>query len=133
MASRYLLLEFEDEASALKLKQQIEAATRSGKRFRVVGLFAKPQAPYCACPPERQMTTKTRETSLKRGRKFGWWVCTNCKRPAQNNASLVNLLKPRDIVDLMRWDNWSFSWFNYFSTIGPSTLSAAVEDRINQQ
>ena len=133
MASRYLLIEFEDEASALKLKSQIENATRAGKRFRVVGLFAKPQAPYCACPPDTQVTTKTQASRLKRGKKFGWWVCTVCKRPAQNNASLVNLMKPRDIIGLMRWDNWSYSWFNYFSNIGPSTLSSLVEDRINEQ
>lgn len=133
MASRYLLLEFEDEASALKLKQQIEAATRAGKRFRVVGLFAKPQAPYCACPPEAQITTKTHGTSLKRGRKFGWWVCINCKRPAQNNAALVNLMKPRDIINMLRWDNWGHSWFNYFRVIGPETMSSAIEEHVNQQ
>lgn len=131
MASRYLLIEFDDAESAEKLKQQIDNATRAGKKFRVVGFFAKPQAPYCACPPEEQMTTKTRETSLKRGKKFGWWVCTNCKRPAQNNGALVNLLKPRDIINLICWDNWSYSWFNYISTLGPSTLSSAVEERVN--
>ena len=81
----------------MKLKQQIDAATRAGKRFRVVGLFAKPQAPYCRCGKEIQ--TKTQNSTLKRGRKFGWWVCTECKRPAASISGLVNLLTKRDIIE----------------------------------
>lgn len=97
MASRYLLVEFDDETSATKLKEQIDKATRGGKRFRVVGLFAKPQAPYCRCGKET--STKVQATSLKRGKKFGWWVCTECKRPAASISGLVNLLTKSDIID----------------------------------
>ncbi len=97
MASRYLLVEFDDAESADRLRQQIDNATRSGKKFRVVGLFAKPQAPYCQCGKET--TTKTQASSLKRGKKFGWWVCTQCKRPAASISGLVNLLTKRDIID----------------------------------
>jgi hypothetical protein len=126
-----VLIEFDDEASANKLRAQIDNATRAGKRFRVVGMFAKPQAPYCACPPENQITTKTRISSLKRGKKFGWWVCTECKRPAQNNAALINLLKPKDIISMVRWNNWGHGWFNYVGSLGPSTLSNLIEERMN--
>lgn len=96
MASRYMLIEFDDEASATKLKSQIDSATHAGKKFRVVGLFAKPQAPYCRCGKET--TTKTQTTSLKRGKRFGWWVCTECKRPAASISGLVNLLTKSDII-----------------------------------
>ena len=102
MASRYLIIEFDEEASATKLKAQIDAATRAGKKFRVVGLFAKPTN-YCQCDPTLHVTTKTHETILKRGKKFGWWVCTICKRPSSYLGGLQNLLKPRDIIDPPSW------------------------------
>jgi hypothetical protein len=130
MPSRYLLIEFDDEASAERLRAQIDNATKAGKRFRVVGLFAKPRG-YCACDPQKQITTKTQTSTLKRGRRLGWWVCTVCGRPAQNNAALTNLLKPKDIIGLVKWDNWGHRWFNYIPTLGPSTLSDKVEERIN--
>lgn len=131
MASRYLLIEFDDEASANRLRAQIDNASRAGKKFRVVGLFAKPQAPYCSCPPDTHITTKTHASRLKRGKRLGWWMCTECKRPAQNNSALINLMKPRDIIDPVRWNNWGHKWVNFVSTLGPSTITTTVEDRIN--
>lgn len=131
MASRYLLIEFDDEASANKLRAQIDNATRAGKRFRVVGLFAKPTS-YCACDPQQQITTKTHESSLKRGHRLGWWMCQVCNRPAQNNGALKNLLKPRDIIGMIRWDNWGHTWFNFIGSLGPSTISTTREDRMNE-
>ena len=131
MASRYLLIEFDDQASAERLRAQIDNATRNGKSFRVVGLFAKPRAPYCACPPQSHVTTKTNASTLKRGKRLGWWVCQTCQRPAQNNSALINLLKPKDIINLPRWKNWGHTWINYFSTLAPSTITPGVEDRIN--
>lgn len=103
MASRYLLIEFDDASTADKLRQQIDAATRGGKRYRVVGLFAKPTN-YCQCDPVKAVTTKANESPRKRGKKFGWWVCTQCRSPASTLAGLVNLLKPRDIIDPPTWE-----------------------------
>jgi hypothetical protein len=97
VASRYLLLEFDDAAQAEKLMQQINARTREGKAYRVIGLFAKPQAPYCGCG--REVTTRSNESTLKRGMKFGWWVCTVCKRPAASISGLRNLINPDDIIE----------------------------------
>lgn len=132
MASRYLLIEFDDEASANRLRAQIDNATTSGKRFRVVGLFAKPQAPFCACPSEQQIQTKTHDSTLKRGRKLGWWMCTVCKRPAQNNSALINLMKPKDIINLPFWENWKYRWFNYIPSLGPRTVTDLQYDRMNE-
>lgn len=122
MASRYLLLEFDDEVSATKLKQQIDAATRAGKKFRVVGLFAKPQAPYCRCGKET--TTKTQATSLKRGKRFGWWVCTECKRPAASIAGLVNLLTKRDIIEPSTFETQSKEFGNHTQAFYFFSISA---------
>lgn len=97
MGSRYMLIEFDDEASADALRARIDTATRAGKRFRVVGMFAKPRAPYCQCGKET--SGRGKPSTLKRGRKFGWWVCTECRRPSGTVASLVNLINPRDIID----------------------------------
>lgn len=98
MAARYLIIEFDDEAQANALRARIDNATRNGKKFRVVGLFAK-ATNYCKCDPKIHITTKTHTAPLKRGRKFGWWVCTVCRRPVSAMAGLVNLIKPRDIID----------------------------------
>lgn len=96
MASRYMIIEFDDLEPADKLRAQIDNASRAGKPFRVVGYFAKPQAPYCQCGKET--TTRQQASTLKRGAKFGWWVCTECKRPAASISGLVNLIAPDDII-----------------------------------
>lgn len=101
MPSRYLLVEFDDEESALSLKEKIDAT--QGKKFRVVGLFAKPTS-YCQCGVDTWTTTKANPATTKRGRKFGWWVCTQCKRPAASISGLVNLIAPDDIINPQTFD-----------------------------
>ena len=92
MPGRYLLIEFDDEATASLLREQINAATRKGKRFRVVGWFARPGRPcQCSIVGERSADL------VKRGGKFGWWVCTRCKRPRLGNHDLQNLITPPEL------------------------------------
>lgn len=102
MGSRYLLIEFDSEEQALNLKEKIDASSRAGRPFRVVGLFAKPTK-YCECGVGNWTTTKARVSPTKRGRKFGWEVCTNCRRPTHATSGLVNLVKPRDIINPPTW------------------------------
>jgi len=102
MASRYLVIEFDDEASASRLREQIDNATRKGKGFRVVGLFAKPSA-YCQCDPRTHVSDRNNRSTLRRGKKYGWWVCTTCRRPTAIFSGLVNLIKPRDIISPPKW------------------------------
>lgn len=102
MASRYLLIEFDDSVAADKMLERINNASREGKRFRAIGYFAKPTPPYCRCGKET--TTKAQATTLKRGRKFGWFVCTVCKRPSSMISGLVNLIRPRDIIEPQMYD-----------------------------
>lgn len=103
MASRYLLIEFDDAAQALALKERIDAGTRAGKRFRVVGLFAKPTN-YCECGVENWTTTRNRVATVRFGRKLGWHVCTTCKRPIPSESGLRNLIEPSDIIDPQHFD-----------------------------
>jgi hypothetical protein len=95
MVSRYLLIEFDDETSATSLREQINKATRSGKLFRVVGLFARPGS-SCQCAPTRGEKIKDRFT---RGSKFGWWLCTTCNKPRLGDHQLTNILTPDQIID----------------------------------
>lgn len=124
MASRYLLIEFDDEESALKLKEKLDAT--EGRRFRVVGLFAKPTA-YCQCGVNTWTTTKASPANIKRGKKFGWWVCTECRRPTSSLSGLVNLLKPRDIINSPTWDAPDMNgrptkWTHYISALSGLAL-----------
>jgi len=96
MGARYLLIEFDDEAAANRLREQIDAATRKGKRYRVVGLFARPRA-FCRCGT--WTTERGTPSTLKRGAKFGWSVCTTCKKPAPTMGFLRNLLKSEEVID----------------------------------
>lgn len=99
MTGRYLLVEFDSKEQAEKLMQQINAATREGKRFRVVGLFAKPGPDFCRCGPDNWISTRTRGGRTKRGPKFGWQVCMDCKKPVPVMNFLRNLLSAEDIIN----------------------------------
>lgn len=102
MPSRYLLIEFDDETTATNLREQIDRATRKGKNFRVVGLFAKPTN-YCRCGANHTYQRGKPAVEVRTGRKYGWRVCMQCKRPLANSWGLVNLLKPRDIINPIKW------------------------------
>jgi len=103
VASRYMIIEFDEEAPANKLRAQIDNATKAGKPFRVVGLFAKPTH-YCDCGVDKWTGTKSQPATTKRGRKFGWWVCIECRRPAASISGLVNQINPDDIINPPTFD-----------------------------
>lgn len=102
MAGRYLLIECDDEAQATSLRAQIDNASRKGKGFRVVGLFARPGPVFCRCG--KWQTTRATTSTLKRGKKYGWMVCTECKKPAPSMGFLFNLIRPVDIINPPRYD-----------------------------
>lgn len=95
MPGRYLLIEFDDEQSASLLRAQIDTATKKGKKFRVVGLFARPGR-TCICVPVRGIRAKDQ---FQRGSKLGWWLCTSCHKPRLGDHQLHNLITPDEIVD----------------------------------
>jgi hypothetical protein len=100
MAGRYLLIEFDDAATATILREQINAATRKGKKFRVVGLFIRPSR-ACQCGPSHDIR---HADQVKRGGKFGWWVCTRCNRPRMGDHQLNNQLAPNEILEPNQFD-----------------------------
>jgi hypothetical protein len=95
MGGRYLLIEFDDDAAADRLREQIDSATRKGKKFRVVGLFARPGR-ACQCVPRKDQRAKD---AVQRGGRFGWWLCTTCGKPRFGNHNLINILKPKDVIE----------------------------------
>lgn len=100
MAGRYLLIEFDDEASALSLRAKIDNAAKAGKKFRVVGLFARPgKACSCVAPP-----TDRAKDRVVRGGKLGWWLCTYCHKPRLGNHQLHNLIDPKEVIEPPRLD-----------------------------
>ena len=103
MAGRYLLIEFDDEAAAERLRAQINTATRAGKKFRVVGLFSRPGPIFCRCGNWESSRGRP-FTPQQRGRKFGWQVCLVCKKPVPTMTFLVNLVRPVDIIDPPLYD-----------------------------
>lgn len=95
MAARYLLIEFDDEASSTHLREQIDNATQKGRKFRIVGLFGRPNDKTCQCSFTKGERSRDR---IARGGKLGWWVCTTCKLPRLGDHQLLNLLSVLDIL-----------------------------------
>lgn len=99
---RYLLIEFDDNDSADRMRAQIDTAHANGKQFRVVGMFSRPST-LCDC--------STRSGKSVRGAKFGWWLCTECRKPKSGSSqTLGNMLddegtpaKYRDLFLALRW------------------------------
>lgn len=102
MMGRYLLVEFDDNDSADRMRAQIDAAEAKGKSFRVIGLWAKPSK-LCDC--------LVKSGKSIRGSKLGWYVCPTCRRPkAGSPQSMHNLLddegtpaKYREMFLSLRW------------------------------
>lgn len=113
MAGRYLLIEFDDSASADTLRAQIDSASLKGRPFRVVGLFSRPGPNFCRCGT--WTTERGRPATTKRGPKFGWYVCTTCKLPIPAMSFLKNLIAPKDIIRPPRYDilKKSISFYTY--------------------
>jgi hypothetical protein len=124
MAGRYLLIEFDDEASAERLRAQINQATRNGKGFRVVGLFARPGPTFCRCGNWENIKGRP-YTPQKRGARFGWQVCLVCRKPVPVMSFLVNLVKPVDIIKPPSYDIQGKQLGFY--TYGLTAVSKAIE------
>jgi hypothetical protein len=92
--ARYIVLEFLDNDQAENFIEKIDAQTKAGKKFRVVGLFSPPRLFACQCP----ITSGTgsalyRPPKAERGGKFGWWLCGRCNKPRPGGHQLNNLLQ----------------------------------------
>lgn len=108
--ARYMVIEFDDDNQADALRAKIDIATKSGKGFRVVGLFARPRN-TCKCYKEMK-DYKVWGKEIVRGAKFGWWVCGDCRKALTRDHQLNNLMGKDDIIDM-----------STFMGNGPSTSS----------
>ena len=106
--ARYLVIEFESNESAERLMQRIDDARAQGALYRVVGLFVKPRnLCHCGTGPAELGGLNYRKPSTKHGmgggivygKKYGWWVCTECKRPRRGGHQLINQLSGEQIYE----------------------------------
>lgn len=97
---RYLLIEFDEAESAVKLKKQVDQAARSGKSFRVIGYYASPEVDMsCECDPDSYTFNRGRPYSpSKQVHKTGWTKCLDCGKYRQHYIMMKNLLAPEKII-----------------------------------
>lgn len=89
--ARYVVLSFEDNTKAETFisdklvlgpdLQDLFAGTLLGEA-KVEAIFAKPTK-FCECTKKRK--------GWFRGKKYGWWVCSNCGLPTANGGDLTRL------------------------------------------
>lgn len=99
MAGRILVIEFDDTAQADALRARIDQATRKGRRYRVIGMFSRPNAPFCTCGSQQITQRGQREVETKWSRKYGFRICTQCNRYTSTLGGLKNLIPIEDIID----------------------------------
>jgi hypothetical protein len=78
--AKYLVLSFEDDADAdeaIRLIQQAGCIPNSGSEpaCTVLAVYKKPTK-FCKC-------TSIKKRGWTRGKKYGWWVCDQCKKPSE--------------------------------------------------
>lgn len=84
--ARAVVLVFDDNAAAEKLAKDWNNLGDyfdgwSEPNSEVVGLFAVPTQ-FCPNSGSGGCSTNKRVRAWSRGKKFGWWVCSICKKPS---------------------------------------------------
>ena len=90
---RYILIEFDDDATADALCARINAATEHGKGYRLRGIFQKPPVKRCECPVVKTSRTSTH----RRHKKTGFTFCTKCRRVIPGWQSPRNWMDDPDL------------------------------------
>lgn len=92
--ARILVIEYNDDEDAERMMESIHRASKRGASYRVVALFVKPRR-FCKCAGRRltnYQADKSGHAGVVFGSKFGWWICTNCRRPREGGHQLINQL-----------------------------------------
>ena len=87
--AKYVMLEFASDADADVFVAEVQASegtadirhqdnSSSRMSFLVRGLWKKPTI-FCGC-------TAVKRRGWTRGKKYGWWVCSQCHKPAHQWA-----------------------------------------------
>ena len=99
--ARLVVVEFQDNVEAIAFIKELDSSNsanrREGHSFRrrVVGVFIPPGA-RCGCGDWNLANIRNPDKAgnngagIVRGEKFGWWVCTRCKKPRMGSHTLVN-------------------------------------------
>lgn len=100
---KYILLEFDDNAEAAAFFKRLKGLkeVEDGQSFEDNALHvaatllkANPLAVYTK--PTELCDCKSDLDNSLRGRKLGWWVCPNCKKPKDRQGqTLRNILNPK--------------------------------------
>jgi len=95
--AKYLVLSFENDADAdgfIKalqwheqamvpyIEQLFDAGNYEFVDCELVAVYKKPTK-FCEC-------TATKKRGWTRGKKYGWWVCDQCKKPSKVAATEVS-------------------------------------------
>jgi hypothetical protein len=92
---KYLLIEFDDDATADTLRAKIDTASAKGKRYRVIGEYKKPPKNRCTCEVfQGSQTRAPDDMRRRRHRVWGFWYCARCKKVAPGPQQPTNLLGP---------------------------------------
>lgn len=113
--ARYVVIEFDENEDAeefVKATNELNAHARDERlsfRRRVVGVFVKP-GKTCTCWDGKWINSgdKNRDAGIARGEKFGWWVCTRCKKPRPGGHQLVNQLLLSECYEGTVYNDYEF-------------------------
>jgi hypothetical protein len=113
--ARYVVLEFDDNNDAQQFIERVNAENAENRRDRlsfrrrVVAIFVKPGTTcYCWDWQHTNYGDKNREHGIARGEKFGWWVCTRCKKPRKAGHQLVNQILPSQTYEGIQHEGFEF-------------------------
>lgn len=77
--ARYLLIEVDSNATADKLRAQIDSAGEA-KGMRVVAMFRRPTQ-LCDCGYHVPANYQNTRPDSVLGDRFKWWICRQCRKP----------------------------------------------------
>ena len=106
--AKYVVIEFDNDEDADAYINEIKDAEESimgmlsshygaPQLARIVGLYKKPTI-FCECQGSRKPPM-----GWTRGKKYGWWICTECGKPSQQWSRAlpsmmgVNLLHHKEL------------------------------------
>jgi hypothetical protein len=115
--ARYVVVEFADNGAAEEFIAGINQLNKTIRKDglvdfgrRVVGVFVKP-GKTCGCPDANRANYGDKNwqpATIARGAKFGWWVCSRCKRPRKAGHSLVNQLRLSETYEGSIYEDYEF-------------------------
>lgn len=82
MAGRYVLLEFDDQDSAMAFVTNPKEPELRG--YRITAMFMKPKR-FCECPDKKKKALG----NWVKGKRTGLYLCSNCRRPSIHHQTGV--------------------------------------------